>query len=124
MPWVENFQHLFKESASTERILVSTGLDLKGNLYFNGAGSVAGNIEGSLESAHHVTIDEAARITGPCEIGNLHVSGQIHGDLHSREHIRLSPESQVRGQMQAGSLEITSGADFEGPLKIGVSGSD
>ena len=119
MPWVENFQHLFKESASTQQILLAGELDLKGDMVFSGPGSVAGMIEGSLESNHHITIEEEAHITGPCSAGNLHVSGWIHGDLASREHLRLSPTSHVRGDLNANTLEITAKADFEGALNIG-----
>ncbi len=124
MPWVENFQHLFKESASTEQTLISGGLNLKGDMLFNGPGSVAGTIEGSLESAYHVSIDDDARITGPCSAGNLHVSGKVAGDLNSSDHVRLGPGSHVRGDISGATLEITTTADFEGALNIGATGSE
>ncbi|MEM6885275.1 MAG: polymer-forming cytoskeletal protein [Verrucomicrobiota bacterium] len=123
MPWVENFQHLFKESGSEPQTLISEALDLKGDLFFNGDGNVAGTIKGSMQSDFHVTIDEAARINGPCHAGNLHVSGRIDGDVRSREHIRLSPAAYVRGDLNAATLEITPAADFQGALKIGISDS-
>ncbi|MEM1157192.1 MAG: polymer-forming cytoskeletal protein [Verrucomicrobiota bacterium] len=124
MPWVENFQHLFKASASTEQPLISGGATLRGDMVFTGDGSIAGTIEGSLESTYHITIEEEARVTGSCSAGNLHASGRIEGDLHSREHIRLSPASYIRGSLHAATLEITPDADFEGALNIGPGRSE
>ncbi len=121
MAWVENFQQLFKESESGERILMSGEMELRGDVLLTGPGSVSVRLEGSLESLEHLTIDDVACISGPCRAKNLHVSGQVEGDLHSQEHLRMAPGAVIHGQVQSATLEITPDAEFEGSLQIGAS---
>lgn len=121
MAWVENFQQLFKDTGTSERILISGELNLKGDLFLTAPGSIASNLEGNLNSAHHLTIEENVQITGSCRAGNLHIDGRVEGDLHSSEHIRLCPSSYTRGHLVAKTIEITPQADFKGSLEIGSS---
>jgi len=123
MPWVENFQHLFKESASTQQVLLTENLSLQGDIVLSSPGSIAAKIKGSLESHHHLTIEEEAHFSGSCKAANLHVSGRVDGNLSSRDHLRLSPTSYVRADLTAATLEITPKADFEGALNIGFNKS-
>lgn len=120
MAWVENFQHRFKKAAKTDQALIAGDLTLKGEIMLTGAGAVATQIDGSLTSTHHLTINADARITGPCQAANLHVSGHVTGDLQATKHIRLEPGSTVQGHVRSNSLDITPQGDFEGSLEIGI----
>jgi cytoskeletal protein CcmA (bactofilin family) len=121
MAWVENFRHLFKESAPAERILIAGGMNLTGDLLFTGPGTVAAHHQGNLFSEHFISIDCTSRILGSCRTGNMHNSGHIDGDITSAGHTRLGNGSHTRGRIVSESLEIDVEADYQGSLEIGSS---
>lgn len=106
-------------SASATRNVLSSDVDIKGNVKFTDDLVVDGKIEGEITSSGNLTIGENARIKAEISTGTITVYGKIHGNLTATDRIDLKGSAEVVGDIKAATLSIEAGAIFVGKSTVG-----
>ena len=109
-----------RASTSTRNVL-SSDVDIKGNVKFTDDLVVDGKIEGEISSAGNLTIGENARIKAEIHTGTIVVYGKIHGNLTANSRIDIKSSAEVVGDIKANTLSIEAGAIFVGKSTVGSS---
>ena len=106
-------------SGSSTRNILSSDVDIKGNVKFTDDLVVDGKIEGEITSAGNLTIGENARIKAEINTGTIVVYGKIHGNLTAANRIDLKSSAEVVGDIKTATLSIEAGAIFVGKSTVG-----
>lgn len=104
-----------KASASTARAapsLISTDLQICGDLKTSGEMQVDGTVEGDI-SCSKLVIGEKAKITGEIEADEVVIKGQVKGRVKAGK-VQLAKTARVLGDVWHDSLAIEAGAFLEG----------
>jgi len=107
--------------------VLSSDLNVTGNLKTTGDIQVEGTIEGDIR-AHLLTIGEGATVKGEVIADDVVINGRIVGRVRGLK-VRLTSTARVEGDIIHKTIAIESGAHFEGsvqrqddPLSTGKSG--
>ena len=106
-------------SGSSTRNVLSSDVDIKGNVKFTDDLVVDGKIEGQINSNGSLTIGENARIKAEICTDNIIVYGKIHGNLTASSRIEIKSSAEVVGDIVAATLSIEAGAIFVGKSTVG-----
>ena len=95
--------------------IISTNLNVIGNLKTEGEIQVDGTVEGDV-TGRKLVIGERARVVGEIVADDVVVHGNTEGRIRARR-VQLAKTSKVIGDILHESLSIESGAYVEGQLK-------
>ncbi len=95
--------------------VLSTDLQVTGNLKTTGDIQVEGTVEGDIR-AHLLTIGESATIKGEVIADDVVINGRIVGRVRGLK-VRLSSTARVEGDIIHKTIAIESGAHFEGSVQ-------
>ncbi|MFO7771485.1 polymer-forming cytoskeletal protein [Roseovarius gahaiensis] len=95
--------------------VLSTDLQVTGNLKTTGDIQVEGTVEGDIR-AHLLTIGETATIKGEVIADDVVINGRIVGRVRGLK-VRLSSTARVEGDIIHKTIAIESGAHFEGSVQ-------
>ena len=107
-------------SGGATRNVLSSDVDIKGNVKFTDDLVVDGKIEGEIVSDGSLTIGENARIKAELMTGNIVVYGKVHGNLTAANRIDIKSSAEVVGDVVAQTLSIEAGAIFVGKSNVGA----
>jgi cytoskeletal protein CcmA (bactofilin family) len=108
--------------AATRNIL-SSDVDIKGNVKFTNDLVVDGRIEGQIISEGNLTVGENARLKAEVKTGSVTVYGKVHGNIVVAGHVELRATAEVVGDIKAKTLSIEAGAIFVGCSEVGTPSS-
>lgn len=97
--------------------IISSGMEISGELRSNGPIHVEGRIEGSLES-DEVLIGATGEVTGEVQASQLSVHGAFEGDGVC-ERLTIGPSASYRGSLDCESLELATGGILVGKVQVG-----
>lgn len=106
-----SFQPKSKPSPS----LLSSDLNIKGNVATSGDIQIEGTIEGDVR-AHLLTVGESATIRGEVIADDVVVNGRVIGRVRGLK-VRLTASAKVEGDIVHKTIAIESGAHFEGSVQ-------
>ncbi|WP_101068126.1 bactofilin family protein [Roseovarius salinarum] len=95
--------------------VLSSDLQIKGNLRSTGDIQVEGTVEGDIR-AHLLTIGEGATIHGETIADDVVVNGRVVGRVRGLK-VRLTSTARVEGDIIHKTIAIESGAHFEGSVQ-------
>lgn len=78
---------------------------------------ISGTVEGSVESAKTVIIEETAKVSAKVTAGAVLIAGQLDGQVFCQGRVEIRPTGRVTGEITYGSLVMHDGALFEGQLR-------
>jgi len=107
-------------SGGAMRNVLSTDVEIKGNVKFSNDLVVDGKIEGEINSDGNLTIGENARIRAEIKTGTIVVYGKVHGNLTATDRIELKASAEVVGDIKAKTLSMEAGAIFVGKSTVGT----
>ena len=110
-PAAASFQAKPKPSPS----LLSSDLNIKGNVTSSGDIQIEGTIEGDVR-AHLLTVGESATIRGEVIADDVVVNGRVIGRVRGLK-VRLTSSAKVEGDIVHKTIAIESGAHFEGSVQ-------
>tara|TARA_B100001287_G_C22299638_1_gene352201 strand:+ start:38 stop:529 length:492 start_codon:yes stop_codon:yes gene_type:complete len=102
-----------KQKASPS--VLSSDLNIKGNLVTTGDIQIEGNLQGDIK-AHLLTVGETATIKGEVIADDVVVNGRVIGCVRGLK-VRLTATARVEGDVIHKTIAIESGAHFEGSVK-------
>ena len=103
--------------------MLSTDVEIKGNIKFADDLVVDGRIEGSISSDGSLTVGENARIKAEIKTRSVVIYGKVHGNIEVSEVIELKANAELVGDVKAASLSIEPGAIFVGASTVGTPSS-
>jgi cytoskeletal protein CcmA (bactofilin family) len=95
--------------------VLSSDLNVTGNLKTTGDIQVEGTIEGDIR-AHLLTIGEGATVKGEVIADDVVINGRIVGRVRGLK-VRLTSTARVEGDIIHKTIAIESGAHFEGSVQ-------
>lgn len=101
--------------ARTAPSVLSTDLNVVGNITTEGDIQIEGTIEGDVR-AHQLTVGETATIKGEIVGDDVIVNGRVVGRVRGLR-VRLSATARVEGDIIHKTIAIESGAHFEGSVQ-------
>ena len=94
--------------------ILSSDLNVQGNLLTDGDIQIEGNIEGDIR-ANLLTVGESAVVRGEVIADDVVINGRIIGRVRGLK-VRLTSTARVEGDIIHKTIAIESGAHFEGSV--------
>ena len=94
--------------------ILSSDLNVQGNLLTDGDIQIEGNIEGDIR-ANLLTVGESAIVRGEVIADDVVINGRIIGRVRGLK-VRLTSTARVEGDIIHKTIAIESGAHFEGSV--------
>ena len=106
---------------SSSKNILSSDVEIHGNLKFSHDLIIDGKIEGEVTSDGSLTVGENARIKGEIKTKSVTVFGKVEGNITVSERCELKSNAELLGDIKAGTLSIEEGATFMGTSTVGAS---
>ncbi|MEM7147895.1 MAG: polymer-forming cytoskeletal protein [Verrucomicrobiota bacterium] len=104
---------------STSKNILSSDVEIRGNLKFSNDLIIDGKIEGEVNSDGNLTVGENAAIKGEIKTKSVTVFGKVEGNITVADRAELKSQAELVGDIKAGTLSIEEGATFLGSSTVG-----
>jgi len=93
-------------------------MTVKGEIYSREELFVDGEIQGSIELAHRLTVGPNGKVRANVKAKEVVVHGSIHGNVQSAEKIIIREKGSLVGDITTAGIVIEDGAYFKGSIDI------
>ncbi|MFQ5588491.1 MAG: polymer-forming cytoskeletal protein [Nitrospiria bacterium] len=100
-------------------IFMGKGVELKGDIEFEGSGRLDGKVEGKIQVKGSLILGEGAVISSEIESGTVIVGGRVTGKILAHKKVALLKTAIVNCEIVTPSLVIEEGAQFNGTSRMG-----
>ncbi len=94
------------------------GCRFEGTIRSPGEVRLAGQMEGEVDAAHAVKVEEAGEVRATLTSAAVEVSGRVVGDISATGKITLHSSARVKGELLTRGIVIEEGAGLEGSIRI------
>ena len=105
------------ESGPVESVFASA-LSIKGDVNFEGAIRIEGEIRGRITGQGRLTIAPTGRVIGDIMSAEVIVQGMVQGNITSLDRLEIAGSAQVVGDLKAARLIVGDGCKILGRLDI------
>jgi len=102
---------------STKNVL-SSDVEIKGNLKFSGELTMEGKLEGEISSDGVLHLGESGAVNGNVNVNTVVVRGKINGNVVAKDKIEIKSKAEVFGDIRAAKLVIEEGVTFVGKTEV------
>jgi cytoskeletal protein CcmA (bactofilin family) len=106
------------ESASSGAAAIGAGVRIIGQIYSKEDLYVSGDLQGSVEVDHTLTIGPNATLHASVNAREIVVLGMIEGDVEATERIEIRKEAEVIGDIRTPRIIIEDGAYLKGSIDV------
>ncbi|MFT5883265.1 MAG: cytoskeletal protein CcmA (bactofilin family) [Crocinitomicaceae bacterium] len=110
-------------AAGSGRNMLSSDVEIKGQVRFTNDLVVDGKIEGEIDSDGSLTVGENARVRAEIRTRSVVIYGKVHGNITVAERVELKANAELVGDIKAATLSIEAGAIFVGKSTVGAPAS-
>jgi cytoskeletal protein CcmA (bactofilin family) len=96
------------------------GSRVSGQLMFQGAARIDGNVEGEIQCHGTLTIGDGADVRARISSQVVIIRGKVEGNVTAKEKVELVAPGRVVGNISAPRLTVTEGVVFDGDCSMGV----
>ncbi len=100
--------------------MLSSDVEIKGQVRFTNDLVVDGKIEGEIDSDGSLTVGENARVRAEIRTRSVVIYGKVHGNITVSERVELKANAELVGDIKAATLSIEAGAIFVGKSMVGA----
>lgn len=119
-PYSSSSQTYNTSTMSSSKNVLSSDVEIDGNLKFSNDLIVDGKIKGQVTSENgSLTIGENAHIEGEIITQRVTVFGKVEGNITVTERCEIKTNAEVIGDVQAATLTMEEGAMFSGQSRVG-----
>jgi cytoskeletal protein CcmA (bactofilin family) len=93
-------------------------MTVKGEIYSREELYIDGEIQGSIELQHRLTVGPNGKVRAKVKAKEVVVYGSIHGDVQSAEKIIIREKGSLVGDITTAGIVIEDGAYFKGSIDI------
>jgi cytoskeletal protein CcmA (bactofilin family) len=97
---------------------IGTTTRLRGEIYSEEELYIDGEVEGSLEVRHLLTIGPNGKVKASVKAKELVVKGSIQGDVEANDRISIMKGASIVGDVKTAGIVIEDGAYFKGGIDI------
>jgi cytoskeletal protein CcmA (bactofilin family) len=101
--------------------LIGERTHFEGTLKCEGAIRLLGTVNGEIQSAGTIIVEEKARVTARLTAAQVTIAGQVDGQIYCEGRVEIRPTGRVTGEISAGALIVQEGAYFDGNSKMATS---
>ena len=102
--------------------VIGSDAALKGDLKFNSAAKVLGNVEGSICSDDLVLIANGSKCKATVKAKEVSVEGRVDGNVEATDRVEIKANGSINGDIAAAKMTMADGASIDGYIRIGVNG--
>jgi cytoskeletal protein CcmA (bactofilin family) len=95
------------------------GSRVTGQLVFQGAARIDGNVEGEIQCHGILTIGDSAEVRAKISSRVVVICGKVEGNVSAREKVELVSPARVVGTISTPRLTVTEGVIFDGDCAMG-----
>jgi cytoskeletal protein CcmA (bactofilin family) len=96
------------------------GSRVTGQLVFQGAARIDGNVEGEIQCHGKLTIGEGAEVRAKISGQIVVIQGRVEGNVTATEKVELLAPARLFGNIDTPRLIITEGVVFDGDCSMGA----
>ena len=98
--------------------ILSSDVEIKGNLKFAGELTFEGKLEGEINSDGTLLVGDSAVINGNINVNSVVLRGKINGNVSAKEKIEIKTKAELFGDIRASKLSIEEGVTFVGKTEV------
>ena len=101
--------------------LVGQGVEVTGDIKFQGGLHLDGTIKGNVSTADKaegtvLVISDRGRVEGDVYVAYAVINGEVIGNVYASEKLELSAKARISGNVEYNLLEMASGAEINGQM--------
>ena len=101
--------------------LIGQGVDVTGDVKFQGGLHLDGVLKGNVSTADNaegtvLVISERGRVEGDVHVAYAVINGEVSGNVYASEKLELSANARISGNVEYNLLEMASGAEINGQM--------
>lgn len=101
--------------------LIGKGVEITGNIKFEGGLHLDGVITGNVSTADAadgsvLVISDRGCIEGDVHVAYAVINGEVKGNVYASEKLELSAHARISGNVEYNLLEMASGAEINGAM--------
>ena len=109
--------HIMNTTPNSKNVL-SSDVEIKGNLKFSGELTMEGKLEGEISSDGVLHLGETGAVNGNLNVSSVVVRGKINGNVVAKDKIEIKSKAEVFGDIRASKLVIEEGVTFVGKTEV------
>jgi len=98
--------------------ILSSDVEIKGNLKFAGELTFEGKLEGEITSDGTLTVGDSAVINGNINATTVVLRGKVNGNVTAKDKIEIKTKTELFGDIRAAKLSIEEGVTFVGKTEV------
>src|SRR5882672_2064077 len=102
---------------STKNVL-SSDVEIKGNVRFTGELTLEGKLEGEISSDGTLHLGDSAVVNGNVNVGSIVVRGKLTGNVVAKDKVDIKTKAELFGDVRASKLVIEEGVTFVGKTEV------
>src|SRR5882724_12337352 len=91
-------------TGSTNKNVLGSDVEIKGNLKFAGELTFEGKLDGEINTDGTLNLGDTAIITGNINAQSVIVRGKITGNIYAKEKIEIKTKSELFGDIRSSKL--------------------
>ncbi len=103
---------------SNSKNVLTSDVEIKGNLKFSGELTFEGKLEGEINSDGILNLGDSAVITGNINAQSVVVRGKVNGNINAKEKIEIKAKTEMFGDIRSAKLVIEEGVTFVGKTEV------
>jgi cytoskeletal protein CcmA (bactofilin family) len=103
---------------STAKNVLTSDVEIKGNLKFSGELTFEGKLEGEINSDGTLNLGDSAVINGNINAQSVVVRGKVNGNITAKEKIEIKAKTEMFGDIRAAKLVIEEGVTYVGKTEV------
>src|SRR3974390_266463 len=98
--------------------VLSSDVEIKGNLKFSGELTFEGKIDGEVNTEGTLNLGDTAVVNGNINAQSVVVRGKVNGNINAKEKIDIKSRTEMFGDIRAAKLAIEEGVTFVGKTEV------
>lgn len=103
---------------STAKNVLSSDVEIKGNIKFAGELAFDGKLEGEIHTDGILNLGDSAVINGNINAQSVVVRGKVTGNINAKEKIEIKAKAELFGDIRATKLTVEEGVTFVGRTEV------
>ena len=105
-------------SSNPSKNVLSSDVELKGNLKFSGELLFEGKLDGEIQTDGVLSLGDSAVINGNINAQSVVVRGKVSGNINAKEKIEIKAKAELFGDIRATKLVIEEGVTYVGKTEV------
>src|SRR5215472_5032313 len=105
-------------SNGSSKNMLSSDVEIKGNLKFTGELTFEGKIDGEIQTEGTLNLGDSASVNGNISAQIVVVRGKVNGNIVAKEKIEIKTKAELYGDIRASKLSVEEGVTFVGKAEV------